>query len=80
MIGREVEWYANGAETLIATIAYDHRHTSWNYVVLKRGSHGNFHVCTIMRHMYNVNAAMTDLRYALKAAQKHKHDVIPHHD
>jgi hypothetical protein len=81
MIGREVEWFANRAGTLIGTIALDHRHTSWNHVILRRVPHGDFHVCAVMRHMYNVKAARTDLMYALKAAVKHGHEkVLPHRD
>lgn len=41
-VGEEVEWFADVAKTVIGNIAFDARHSGWNYALLKRDGSGEF--------------------------------------
>lgn len=47
VIGNEVEWFADGSETLLGTVADGQLFDRWTYVLLARGGVIGFHIFRI---------------------------------
>ena len=70
-IGSEVEWFANGAKTILGVIALDPGGTTWNFVVFKK-LNKNFQPCKIGWDVSDRDMAKVNLLLAMQESDKPK--------
>jgi hypothetical protein len=70
IIGNEVEWFANDAETLIGTIAHDAALDHWTYVLLGKAGTGSYHALAIETGLVSQDEATVRLLRAMKAHEE----------
>ena len=76
VIGEEVEWFADGPENSIGTIAFNTKDRGWNYAVLRRDWKGDFQVCDLVANLYSLEAARADFRRAMAVADRTAHSIL----
>jgi hypothetical protein len=64
-VGKEVEWFANAAGTIIGTIALAARDRGWNYVVLRKNKLGNFRASNRREDLFSLHGARADCLQAM---------------
>lgn len=70
VIGEEVEWFADGPENSIGTIAFNTKDGGWNYAILRRDWKGDFQVCDLNAKFQSFPAARVDFLLAMRTAKK----------
>jgi hypothetical protein len=75
LMGAQVEWYANSAQTLIGTIALTAVGRSWNYAILRRNRLGTFQVCDVADNFFSRRQTVAQFHHAAAAAKRYPQDV-----
>jgi len=70
VIGEEVEWFADGPENAIGTIAFNTNARGWNYAILRRDWKGDFQVCDLKVRFQSFPATRADLLLAMRTGRK----------
>jgi hypothetical protein len=68
VIGNEMEWFADGGETTVGTVADGLLFDQWTYVVLGRGGTAGFHVLGIGFGVSTQGEATVRLLRTMKAS------------
>jgi hypothetical protein len=76
-IGKEVEWFSDGTENTIGTIAFSQGERGWNYAVLKRDWTGDFQVRDLGANLYSLEAARVDFRRAMAETDRVEQSTLP---
>jgi hypothetical protein len=76
LMGRQIGWFANEAESLLGTIALTKVGRSWNFAVLRRNTPGNFKVCDIGQNFFNLRQTMVQFKYAMVAAKNCREEAL----
>jgi hypothetical protein len=74
-IGKEVEWFADAAGNVIATIALAARDKGWNYVVLRKNSLGSFRASYRREDLFSLDEARVDCLQAMRMTDSSGNDL-----
>jgi hypothetical protein len=75
LMGAQIEWYANAAQTLIGTIALTAIWRCWNFAVLKRNRLGTFQVCDVGDNFFDLRQTVAQFHRAVTAAKRYRQDL-----
>jgi hypothetical protein len=79
-VGKEVEWFADAAGNVIATIALAAQGRGWNYVVLRKNTLGNFRASNRREDLFSLDEARVDCLQAMGMAACSAQNDLPGRD
>jgi hypothetical protein len=74
-VGKEIEWFADAAGNVIATIALAARDRGWNYVVLRKNKLGNFQASNRREDLFSLDEARVDCLQAMRMTDSSANDL-----
>ena len=70
VLGEQVAWWANETGGIIGAIARKAREPAWSFILLKRGSDGQFRACKLRSGIRNRVVASAQLLHAMEMIQQ----------
>jgi hypothetical protein len=80
VVGEEVEWFADVAETIIGAIGLNGKTMGWNYAILKRDPRGEFRVSEKQRSLPTRHIARLMLLRRMVGAEAAEAGRLPQSD